>query len=781
MALQNVEANITLDLYNHDTTPATVKAIQLDSQTRYVAAMLQSMGAEYGLDSGATVQLIVIRPDKVGVQITGTTFTYGDEGAQFLGPYAELTQAALAVSGKMRGQFKITSGTQILRTEIFAISNGEALDASTDEWADEYDGYNLEEMATSIETNTADIATLEADVSQIKEDISDMNTATSADVGKALKVKTVTNGKVTEWEFGSAGGGGGGQDGFSPIVAVTDITGGHRVSVTDANGTKTFDVMNGTNGVSPTITVTNITGGHRVSITDVTGTKTFDVMDGSGSGGSSVSVDDTLTVSGAAADAKEAGDRISDLDSRVTDIEQGGTSSIGEFLGNTPLTLTEDANIKLVATQTTEYDLGSGTVADFSKRKNVTLRNVTMSVNSNNVELNIASSVTNFYDAYAQMNFDGFEVGEEYTITIEPLGNQTDLVAGGTFYFLDSGGTALASPIICMDETMTQTFTATTTSIILQIYPANSTYWDDNYRTARFRSMVITGRLNGSFNGTFSAGIVASGTTISSTPSCKVYAVEDDASVYKSRHAGKVCVCFGDSVTGFMAPPNDYPSVLAQLTGMTVYNVGFGGCRMSDTHPYAAYKRFGMCALVDAIVSGDWTEQDQYVDQIESETFPQAHLTTLKGIDWDSVDFVTIFYGGNDAGNDVAIGTAGSSDKQTMVGALKYAVDKLLTAYPHLKILVLTQIFRYWLSDSKDSDEMVFTMGGQSYHYYDWGDEEIKAAQLLKVPVVDMYRTLGINSITRTLYLRASDQTHPSAEGNRLIAGKIAGKLLSEY
>ena len=403
-----------------------------------------------------------------------------------------------------------------------------------------------------------------------------------------------------------------------------------------------------------------------------------------------------------------------------------------------------------------------------------------MSVNSNNVELNISGSVTNFYDAYAQMNFDGFEVGEEYTITIEPLGNQTDLVAGGTFYFLDSSGTALASPIVCMDETMTQTFTATTTSITLQLYPANSTYWDDNYRTARFKSMVIAGRLKGSFNGTFSVGNVASGTTITSTPSCKVYAVKD-TSVYKSRHAGKTCVCFGDSVTGFMSPPNDYPSVLAQLTGMTVYNVGFGGCRMSDTHPYAAYKRFGMCALVDAIVSGDWTEQDQYVDQIEAETFPQAHLTTLKRIDWNSVDFVTIFYGGNDAGNDVAIGTAGTSDKQTMVGALKYSVEKLLTAYPHLKILILTQIFRYWQDDSEDSDEKEFVMGGQTYHYYDWGDEEIKTAQLLKIPVVDMYRTLGINSITRTLYLRTSDQTHPSAEGNRLIAGKIAGKLLSEY
>lgn len=160
MALQNVETNITLDIYNHDTTPATVKAIQLDSETRYVAARLQNVGVQYDVDSEATVQLIVVRPDKVGVQITGTTFTYGDESSEYLGPYAELTQVALAVSGKMRGQFKITSGTKILRTEIFAISNGEALDASTDEWADEYDGYNLEEMAT--------------DISQIKEDLQDL-------------------------------------------------------------------------------------------------------------------------------------------------------------------------------------------------------------------------------------------------------------------------------------------------------------------------------------------------------------------------------------------------------------------------------------------------------------------------------------------------------------------------------------------------------------------------------------------------------------------------------
>lgn len=42
-------------------------------------------------------------------------------------------------------------------------------------------------------------------VSAIKEDLSDIQTATAEDVGKALKAKTVTNGKVTEWEFGETG------------------------------------------------------------------------------------------------------------------------------------------------------------------------------------------------------------------------------------------------------------------------------------------------------------------------------------------------------------------------------------------------------------------------------------------------------------------------------------------------------------------------------------------------------------------------------------------------
>lgn len=113
-----------------------------------------------------------------------------------------------------------------------------------------------------------------------------------------------------------------GGSGISPTIKVTKITGGNKIEITDANGTKIFNVMHGTNGtngsdgkdgangkdgytpvkgidyfdgedgangkdgvngadgVSPTLSVAEITGGHRVTITDVNGTQTFDVMDG---------------------------------------------------------------------------------------------------------------------------------------------------------------------------------------------------------------------------------------------------------------------------------------------------------------------------------------------------------------------------------------------------------------------------------------------------------------------------------------------------------------------
>ena len=52
-----------------------------------------------------------------------------------------------------------------------------------------------------------------------------------------------------------------GEDGISPTVTVDSITGGHRITITDVNGTISFDVMDGKDGESggdATVTAENI-------------------------------------------------------------------------------------------------------------------------------------------------------------------------------------------------------------------------------------------------------------------------------------------------------------------------------------------------------------------------------------------------------------------------------------------------------------------------------------------------------------------------------------------
>lgn len=68
---------------------------------------------------------------------------------------------------------------------------------------------------------------------------------------------------------------------------------------------------------SPTIGVTEITGGHRVTVTDYQGSESFDVMDGEDTG---VEVDTTLARAGMAADAAAVGTRISAVESQINGI-----------------------------------------------------------------------------------------------------------------------------------------------------------------------------------------------------------------------------------------------------------------------------------------------------------------------------------------------------------------------------------------------------------------------------------------------------------------------------
>ena len=106
-----------------------------------------------------------------------------------------------------------------------------------------------------------------------------------------------------------------GNDGKSPIVTVTDIENGHRVSITDKDGTKTIDVLNGQTGktgATPVLTIGTVSSGDKPSA-DITGTPenpVLNLMLQPGPQGPAVALDTTLTHEGEAADAKATGDAI---------------------------------------------------------------------------------------------------------------------------------------------------------------------------------------------------------------------------------------------------------------------------------------------------------------------------------------------------------------------------------------------------------------------------------------------------------------------------------------
>lgn len=74
-------------------------------------------------------------------------------------------------------------------------------------------------------------------------------------------------------------GGDKGDPGFSPVLNVTEITGGHRITITDAEGSKSVDVMDG-DGFSPVVSTTPISGGYKLTIQDKNGSKSIELLNG---------------------------------------------------------------------------------------------------------------------------------------------------------------------------------------------------------------------------------------------------------------------------------------------------------------------------------------------------------------------------------------------------------------------------------------------------------------------------------------------------------------------
>lgn len=223
-------------------------------------------------------------------------------------------------------------------------------------------------------------------------------------------------------------------------------------------------------------------------------------------------------------------------------------------------------------------------------------------------------------------------------------------------------------------------------------------------------------------------------------------------------------VCMGDSITGMFGHETGYPEMISKkYPEIKAINVGFSGTSVID-HADKNYMPFSFNRLVDAIISGDWSEQDAKVGNISTANYAE-HLTTLKDVDFVNVDFITVFYGTNDWGYNYSIDTF----KEVYSKALK----KLQAKYPQIRIVVICPYWRS-ISDGEDSN---INPNNNGIYLYDFSNAiENDVAFTYNLPCINLYRSLGANSITNRYYTQ--DGTHPTFRTRNIIADKIVKTIL---
>lgn len=239
----------------------------------------------------------------------------------------------------------------------------------------------------------------------------------------------------------------------------------------------------------------------------------------------------------------------------------------------------------------------------------------------------------------------------------------------------------------------------------------------------------------------------------------------------------KTIVNFGDSIFGNSRPPRDISTTLAKMTGATVKNCAFGGCRMGVHTGH--WDAFSMYRLAYAVANNDYSLQNEALNYDDRTSYAEEPLALIKETDFSKVDIVTVAYGTNDwAGNNVLDNADNLYDTATVCGALRYSVETLLTAFPQLRIFVLLPTYRFWMDDEgafvNDSETRTNNHGKTLGEY----NQAIRGvAESYNLPVIDNYKQLGINKFNRTQYFPANDGSHHNENGRKMIATHLAKKM----
>lgn len=270
---------------------------------------------------------------------------------------------------------------------------------------------------------------------------------------------------------------------------------------------------------------------------------------------------------------------------------------------------------------------------------------------------------------------------------------------------------------------------------------------------------------------------------------------------------GKTIAFMGDSIIGNFYDSTGVCSQIAEKTGANVINCAFGGSRIAYEHSlygdasptatgyvdgatdaqknqvdqYRYWNALCGASIADAIASGVWTLQENAVSNMASGlSYFSDRLTQIKNVDWSTVDFIMWEYGTNDFMTGVALE---GSNLFAYDYAFRHTIETILTAYPNIRIITVTPIYRWYQSNgSYTEDSNTYTTNdytGTAHKLTDFVATANSVSRQYQIPCIDDYYTMGANRFTRLSFFDTTDGTHPNAQGRERIAEHIASQLVA--
>lgn len=242
---------------------------------------------------------------------------------------------------------------------------------------------------------------------------------------------------------------------------------------------------------------------------------------------------------------------------------------------------------------------------------------------------------------------------------------------------------------------------------------------------------------------------------------------------------GKKILMLGDSIIG-NDQTDGVPSFLAEYSGATVYNGGLGGSCMAVRTNGTENLCFDLPNLLAAATSGNWTAQIAQAE-VTGKTnvfkyFPST-INMLKNLNFAELDVITLAYGTNDWAR-------AEHTLASVKAALEGAIDTIQTNYPKVRILVITPIWRYFGGNTDGDTE---TRYGEGFTLKEWSKKIEEIAIDKRISVLNAYENLPLSRNNAATYFDTAntddglDHTHLNAEGNKMYAHIINGKLNSIF